>query len=94
MKKFAIIENGECSVLAICPICGKKHFYSDDLEFVFEEPIVGKYPGWDDAFEICCDRCSRRAEILFSREVMHDLEINGELEEYEMLAQIAAEVYI
>ncbi len=96
MKQMAcVISDEEVIMRCICSVCGKVHFIGEYSDIYFDyanngpSPFVGKYPGWDDAFEVNCDACYERAVELFGEDLVLPLLKSGELPMAEFFMTVA-----
>ncbi len=94
MKMMAcLLDEDLCLERCICPVCGMVHGCVTDIseyyDYIENGPIVGRYPGWDDAYEITCQHCDEAAANMFGEEYMKQLYVDGELEIAAELSRLA-----
>lgn len=92
-KRIAlIIDEWDCLERCICPVCGGQYWLLTDTQeyhdYTTYGPIVGKYPGWDDAPEIMCEDCTAIVEIFYGQEKVVEMMKSGSLEELEDMALV------
>ncbi len=90
-KKIGLVLNEcECLMMCLCPVCGRRHLIHTDLDDLIGKPVVEYYEEFDDIWELCCPVCDKRAALIFGENNMIELLKEGELELYEDYAKAAA----
>lgn len=98
MKMMAcIIDEEMCLVRSVCPVCGTvfgvPDFTWEYWQYLETGPAVERYPGWDDAYDLCCDECLSLADAMFGDGFMQQLNKEGALEVVEPLCKLARQLH-